>query len=374
MAAESFLFETYKRHLEEGVSAHEAGRAKDARFHYLMAAKYLLAVAEKGEPAFRKMRKEQAERLIAAADAAKEKKPAGGKGRRGPIAADEEEEAEKSKWRLERRPSLRLDDVHGLEEVKGAVRRRIIYPFVHPEVAGRYKKQIGGGILLYGPPGTGKTMLARALAGEVEAAFFSVRASDIMSKWVGDAEKNMRGLFEEASKEERAVVFMDEVEALVSKRGRGSTVMDRLIPEFLSLVDGVEGKDTGGAILLLGATNRPWDMAEASLRPGRFDELIYIGPPDAPAREAILRHEFEGVPVEPDVDIAVLASLLNGFSGADMVGLVQRVTDYPYEREIATGEKQRVTLEDVERGVRRSTPSITTKMLQRFEKFERERM
>ena len=120
-----------------------------------------------------------------------------------------------------------------------------------------------------------------------------------MSKWVGDAETNMRALFDQAAKQELAVIFFDEIEALVSRRGKDSAVMDRLIPEFLSLVDGVEGRR--GSVLLLGACNRPWDMDEAALRPGRFNELIYVGPPDATARAAILAKELEGVPVAPSL-------------------------------------------------------------------------
>jgi SpoVK/Ycf46/Vps4 family AAA+-type ATPase len=373
MATDTFLFETYKRHLESAVEAHEAGKGSDARFHYLMAAKYLLALAEKGDASFKKTRKEQAERLLVAAEKVKKTKvPSKGGGPAGKIPADEDDEkADASKWQLEKRPSIKLDDVKGLEDVKSAIRRRIIYPFIHPEVAGRYKKKTGGGVLLYGPPGTGKTMLARAVAGEVEAAFFSVRSSDIMSKWVGDAEKNMRELFDAATAADRSVIFMDEIEALVSRRGRGSTVMDRLIPEFLSIVDGVEGRK--GAVLLLGATNRPWDMDEAALRPGRFDELVYVGPPDAVAREAILRNELGGVPIDESIDVTALAARLEDFTGADIVGLVQRVTDFPYEREIRTGEEQMVGPDDVEQAVAKSRPTVNEKMLRRFDEFEGDR-
>jgi len=376
MATDSFLFETYKRHLESAVKAHEADRGGEAHFHYLMAAKYLLALAEKGEASFKQMRKEQAERLIAAAERVKAKPsaPSRKSGRsRGPAisAADDAEAADSSRWLLDKRPELRLEDVKGLEDVKATIRRRIIYPFIHPEVAGRYKKKTGGGVLLFGPPGTGKTMLARAVAGEVEATFFSVRSSDIMSKWVGEAEKNMRELFSEARSHERSVVFMDEIEALVSRRGRGSTVMDRLIPEFLSVVDGVE--DKSGAVLLLGATNRPWDMDEAALRPGRFDELVYVPPPDAVAREAILRKELEGVPLEEGLDPAAIAARLESYSGADIVGLVQRMTDLPYEREIRTGEKQLVTAEDVVAALERSRPTANSKLLKKFDSFVADR-
>lgn len=361
MAVEQFLFETYRRHMEEGIAAHERKDLREARYRYLMAARYLLELARRGDASLGDIRKKQAERLIAAAGQVEKEAP--------PPALGEAEgaAAEASRWRVTPREKIRLEDVKGLEDVKAVIRRRIVYPFLHPEVAGRYGKRAGGGVLLYGPPGTGKTMLARAVAGEVDAAFYSVRSSDIMSKWVGDAEKNMRGLFDAAGREERSVVFMDEVEALVGKRGRGSTVMDRLIPEFLSLVDGVEGDR--GRILLLGATNRPWDMDEAALRPGRFDELIYVPPPDAEARHAIIEKELEGVPMDGDMNLVELAEHLEGFTGADLVGLVQRMTDLPYEREIRTGEQQILTRDDLEQAVKSSRPSVTRKMLARYEKF-----
>lgn len=365
MAVEQFLFEAYRRHIEEGIAAHEKKDFKEARYRYLMAARYLLKLAKCGDASLQAVRHKQAEKLVAAAEQVEKASPPSA------IPAAEDGSVEPSRWRVTPKEKIRLDDVKGLDDVKAAIRRRIVYPFLHPEVAGRYRKRTGGGVLLYGPPGTGKTMLARAVAGEVEAAFYSVRSSDIMSKWVGDAEKNMRALFGDASKEQRAVIFLDEVEALVSTRGKGSTVMDRLIPEFLSLVDGVEGRNAN--LLLLGATNRPWDMDEAALRPGRFDELICVPPPDAPARFAILKKELDGVPMAADVDLEALANRLDDYTGADIVGLVQRMTDLPYEREIANGEKQVLTVADVERAIAVSRPSVTRKMLERFRQFEANR-
>ena len=361
-----FLLEQFEKHRDDGVAAVRAGDGRMGKYHLLKAAEYLFRVAAKSQGDLREKRKRSAAKLLAMAKDIDithrpEEIPEGGAaGKRG-------EPASASQWVVTRKPGVRFDDVAGLADVKAVIRRRVIYPFQHPEVAKRYRKRAGGGVLLYGPPGTGKTMIAKAIATELDAVFFSVKCSDIISKWVGEAEKNLSKLFAAARACPCAVIFMDETEAIVSRRGGDSTVMNRVIPEFLAQVDGVDSEES--ALLLLGATNRPWDMDEAALRTGRFGELIYVGPPDFEAVAEILRMALEGVPMSDEIDLAAVARRLDGFTGADIVGFVERVKDRPFEREISGGSLSRVESEDIEAVLAQSTPSVTKAMLTRFDKF-----
>ena len=377
-----FLFDTYKQHHEEGIAAHKAGDYPQARLHYLMAAKYLCALAKESEVEFKGQRLKKAQRLIDMAKELEGREVQRGTAAKGPpgsgrrdqaagVGGEEENEQQGSKWIVSNPPETSFEDVAGLEDVKKVISLRVIYPLRHPEATTRFRKRAGGGVLLYGPPGTGKTMISRAIACELDAVFFSIKCSDIMSKWVGSAEKNIKELFSSARQHERSVIFMDETEAIVSKRGGGSTVMDRVIPEFLAQVDGLEKRDT--MLLLLGATNRPWDMDDAALRPGRFDELIYVPLPDRAARLRILENNLEDVPRAEEVLLEDLAERLDGYSGADIKGFTAVLTDYPYQRQIEAGGEQVVTAEDVEKALKRVKPSVTAKSLSRYEKYRQDR-
>ena len=179
---------------------------------------------------------------------------------------------------VKEKPTLRFADIAGLDQVKEDIKLKMIYPFEHPELAKKFGVRLGGGILFYGPPGTGKTMLAKATAGEVDATFFRVSSADMLSKWVGEAEQNIKKLFDAAAGEKRAIIFIDEIEALIpARRDDGSSVMQRVVPQILQ---GMEGFDKKGdrAVLFMGATNVPWQLDPAVLRPGRFDENR-SGPP-----------------------------------------------------------------------------------------------
>ena len=366
------LLEQFEKHRDDGVAAIRAGDGRAGRYNLLKAAEYLFRVAAKSKGDLREKRKRSAAKLLAMAkdiDVAHrgEEIPEGGAGgKRGKGKG-----ASASQWIVTRKPGVRFDDVAGLADVKALIRRRVIYPFQHPEVAARYKKRAGGGVLLYGPPGTGKTMIAKAIATELDAVFFSVKCSDIISKWVGEAEKNLGKLFAAARACPCAVIFMDETEAIVARRGGDSTVMNRVIPEFLAQVDGVDSEES--ALLLLGATNRPWDMDEAALRTGRFGELIYVGPPDYDAVAEILRMALDGVPMSGGIDLASLARRLDGFTGADVVGFVERVKDRPFEREISDGAPSQVEVADMEAVLAQSAPSVTKAMLARYDKFRQVR-
>jgi transitional endoplasmic reticulum ATPase len=173
-------------------------------------------------------------------------------------------------------------------------------------------------------------MIAKAIAHEVGAAFFSIKCSEIVSKWFGEAEKNIKNLFETARSHEVAIVFFDEFESLAAERGGQSTVMNRLVPELLAQIDGFQG--SFNTLLLIAATNRPWDIDSAFMRPGRFAELLYVDLPDIDAREHIIKKSYKGVPVEEGIDFKELAKKMEFFNGADVVEFCDKSKDPAADR------------------------------------------
>jgi transitional endoplasmic reticulum ATPase len=247
----------------------------------------------------------------------------------------------------------------------------MIYPFQHPELAERFAIKAGGGILLFGPPGTGKTMLAKATAGEIDATFFRISPADVLSKWVGEAEQNIKKLFDAAAAEPRSIIFIDEIEALVpARRDEGSSVMQRVVPQILQGVEGFD-KKAGRPILLMGATNVPWQLDPAILRPGRFDEKVYIPLPDLPGRRAMLDMYLAKRPVADDIDVDALAGRLEGYSGADIKYLCDRAATVPFLQSVASGEEGQITKAIFDDVLGDTPPSVTDEMLKRFEEWAR---
>lgn len=367
---QQLLLDVFDRHHKRGMDAYKSGNHAVARRSLLQAAEALMKLAAQASGQLRASRMERADRLVELARSIPVPSGNGITSRPGTAAAEAAGD-DGDKWIVTEVPDVSLDDVAGLDDVKAAIRKRVIYPFEHPEITERYRKKSGGGVLLYGPPGTGKTMLAKAVANEINASFFAVRCSDIMSKWVGEAEGNLKSLFAAAREHDRAVIFFDETEAIVAKRGGHSTVMNRVIPEFLSQVDGMSGQHKG--MLLLGATNRPWDMDEAALRPGRFDELIYVPLPDELARRKIISDSLAAIPMAPDTDIGWLVATTDGCSGADCVAFCEAAKDGPYEREISTQMPQCIERSDFEHAAGGMRKSVSKKNLAQYEAFRRNR-
>jgi ATP-dependent 26S proteasome regulatory subunit len=218
------------------------------------------------------------------------------------------------------RPKITFKDVGGMDTVKEEIRMKIIHPLKHPELYKAYGKAIGGGILMYGPPGCGKTYLARATAGEIQAGFVSVGINDVLDMWIGNSERNLHELFETARANKPCVLFFDEVDALGASRSDMRQHAGRqLINQFLSEMDGVKSSNDG--VLILAATNAPWHLDPAFRRPGRFDRILFVPPPDAAARASILRIQCAGKPLE-DVEFDHLARKTENFSGADLKAVV----------------------------------------------------
>jgi transitional endoplasmic reticulum ATPase len=241
------------------------------------------------------------------------------------------------------------------------------YPFQHPELAERFGINAGGGLLMYGPPGTGKTMLAKATAGEIDATFFRISAADVLSKWVGEAEQNLKKLFDAAAAETRAIIFIDEIESLIpARRDEGSSVMQRVVPQILQGMEGFDEKDKS-PILFMGATNVPWQLDPAVLRPGRFDEKVYIPLPDLAARRKMLEIYLSKRPLAEDVDLDALARRLEGYSGADIKYICDRAAVIPFLRSVESGTEGQITTATLEDAIADIRPSVTSDMLKRFQ-------
>ena len=242
--------------------------------------------------------------------------------------------------RISERPDVTLNDVAGMDSVKEEIRLRLIDPLRHATLADLYGLRAGGGMLLYGPPGTGKTFIARAVAGELELPFFSISPADVFGKYVGESERNLKKIFRDIRKNDLSVVFMDELETMFPKRTSDVNETTRkVISLLLQELDGVDGKKN--PILLIGATNVPWMVDGAFLRAGRFDVCLYVGPPDMKARRYMVCRALESgkVPFEDGLD-AYVAARTEGYTGADLKGLVERMRQFAFKNRLRHYSRQ----------------------------------
>ncbi len=363
-------FATFERLKNKGVAAYKRAEYAVAKTYLIEAAEAMLELADAAKDTeLRSQRQEYAAELIDLAKSCDRRKGSKRSGRTAARERSDDNGADASEWIVSERPSVSFDDVAGMEDVKQEIRLKMIYPFLHPELAARYGVSVGGGLLMYGPPGTGKTMMAKATAHELDATFFVISPAQIMSKWVGEAEQNIQKLFDEAKGHEKSVIFMDEVEALVPKRkSDSSTVMQRVVPQILQELEGFD-RSAEQALMFIAATNRPWMLDGAMMRPGRLDTKVYVPLPDAPARYRLLEMYLAPRPLADDVDLGKLCDLLEGYSGADIKSIAGQAASRPFIESVGGGEPRAISMDDVLAVIERTMPSVRQSDLVRFEKF-----
>jgi transitional endoplasmic reticulum ATPase len=245
-------------------------------------------------------------------------------------------------------PDVTWDDIGGLEQTKKELQELILYPIEHPEKFHKFGMQPSKGVLFYGPPGCGKTLMAKAVANECSSNFISVKGPELLTMWFGQSEENVREIFDKARSAAPCVLFFDELDSIGQARGGGSGgdgggAGDRVMNQLLTEMDGVGSKKN---VFFIGATNRPDILDEALIRPGRLDQLIYIPLPDPPSRSSIFKAVLRKTPVAPNVSLEFMASLTEGFSGADVTELCQRATKAAIRESIEAEEQRRALMKD----------------------------
>jgi transitional endoplasmic reticulum ATPase len=263
-------------------------------------------------------------------------------------------------------PTVHWDDIGGLEEAKQELKEAVEWPLKAPEMFARLGIRPPKGILLYGPPGCGKTLLGRGVATESEANFITIKGPEVFSKWVGESEKAIREVFRKARMAAPAVIFFDEIDSLVPRRGAGfadSGVTERVISQLLTEMDGIVSLED---VVVVAATNRPDIVDPAVLRPGRFDRLIYVQEPDEKSRLQIFKIYTKNMPLASEVNLTNLASIMKNYSGADIDALCREAAMHALRKDVNAKE---VRMADFDEAMKRIGPSVTPDMEKWYKGF-----
>ncbi len=327
----SSYYQEYKANMDAARTAERMGRIEGARKLYRQAALALCEMASLESGETRKQRILHAEQIKNMADSlgavqsqsspapsTSSGKPATGKPAvlpNGPGDADGE-----NPWKSEGIPDTTFDDVVGMEDVKELIRSRVIDQIRYPELYSQYGLRGGTGVLLFGLPGTGKTTIARAIAHEINAPLYTVNLSDVLNKWVGESEKRIRQLFEKARSTPVSLIFFDDFDALGMERQDDGNHNNKVIVELINQMDGFRKNEN--TIVLLAATNKPWMIDSALMRPGRFEHHIYVPLANHDARIMLVQKTLGTVPMDETVDMDRVSDLLQGYNGADIVSVV----------------------------------------------------
>jgi transitional endoplasmic reticulum ATPase len=265
-------------------------------------------------------------------------------------------------------PNTTWEDVVGLEEVKLELKEVVEWPMKRPELYDYMKAEVPSGILLYGPPGTGKTMLARAVAHESGANFIAVNGPELLNMWVGESERAIREVFKKARQASPAIVFFDEIDSIAAARGSDpNRVTERIVSQLLTEMDGISKRND--KVIAIAATNRPDIIDPALLRPGRFEKLIYVPPPDFSGRKTLFIHLLSRHPHDENIDFEYLAKITEYYTPADIKGVVNRAVLMAIRRAMVTNTQQRVTHEDLVLSVKSVKPTLNSVILSYYQNF-----
>ena len=373
----SFLFDKKVEHEAACEVAIKACDTPKAIYHAAKAAEFCFALAKQTTSNVANAYIETAEGWIGIAERLKKTPLKATQANSAPIPTSkpgtgDSAHTNESEFLVTDKPDVSFDDIDGMEEAKATIKEMVIYPMQNPEYAKSLKLSPGGGVLLYGPPGNGKTLFGKAIAHEINAPFFYASGAQIRSKWHGESEQRLSALINSARQHPVAVLFLDEVDGLLPKRTEdGSDVDNRLVTQFLTEVGGF--KDSDNTLLILGATNNPWNIDEAVFRTGRFDEKIFIGLPDAAARQGMLEREFKDVPLVASFDLLHWVKKLDGYSGSDIVGIAKKSRQIAFRRSIENNESPVVTMDDLEQSFKTIPSSVTPELVKRYLSFNEER-
>lgn len=329
----SLYYNEYKANYDTAREAQRRGNIDGARQLYREAALYLCKMAELESGETRKQRIYHAEQVMNLANNLSEAKPVvsnDAPGSNKPVPGSnngvipnplDQQTPDDNPWKSEGIPDTTFDDVVGMEDVKELIRSRVIDQIKYPELYAQYGLKGGTGVLLFGLPGTGKTTIARAIAHEINAPLYTVLLSDVLSKWVGESEKLIKQLFEKARSSKTSLIFFDDFDSLGMQRQDDGNHNNKIIVELINQMDGF--KKNQNTIVLLAATNKPWMIDSALMRPGRFEHHIYVPLANHDARIMLIKKNLGEVPVEEGLDYDRISDLLKGYNGADIVSVVK---------------------------------------------------
>ncbi|KAA8922825.1 MAG: ATP-binding protein [Thermoplasma sp.] len=355
--------------LQGGMKEESLGHRDKAKEYYFAAYRLMLEAANASPPDLKKKRLDQCNIILSAYQRVNDNVQANPESRENDSISEGEALLEEIGLEKPEIPRVTFEDVAGLDEVKNEILGKIVYPMKFKELSQEYNIQFGGGMLLYGPPGTGKTFIVKAIANEVRARFINVNPASLYSQWFGMFEKNISKLFRAAALLSPAIIFFDEIDALVPKRDTSnSDAAKRGVAQLLNEVGGINSQKNKN-LFIIAATNNPWEIDEAMLRPGRFDIKVYVPPPDIVARKKIFQLNMAKVKQAGSIDYDLLAQQTEGYSGADIEFICKKASQNVFMEAVKSGKQRQVETKDLLDVIGSIRPSIDADLLSKYREF-----